>query len=121
LEPLYSNQNAPERNALGYQERSTHQANMITMPLVGALICRDIKTKVEFKVGTGMDMAMRKFWHEHPDHCIGSIVKYKHQPHGAKDKPRIPVFIGFRDPLDMDDSDESLAAMEEYHQKTLNL
>jgi hypothetical protein len=28
---------------------------------------------------------------------VGKRVKYKHQPHGAKDKPRCPVFIGFRE------------------------
>ena len=30
------------------------------------------------------------------------IVKYKHFPVGEKDKPRFPVFIGFRAKEDMD-------------------
>jgi hypothetical protein len=32
---------------------------------------------------------------------MGKVVKYKSQPTGVKDKPRFPVFLGFRDVVDM--------------------
>lgn len=100
VEELYSNQNDPERNALGYQERSSHQANMVPMNTLGSLICECPAGR--FKVGTGFDQATRKRLWEVRETLIGQMVKYRHQPHGAKDLPRIPVFLGFRDPTDMD-------------------
>jgi len=35
------------------------------------------------------------------DNLMGKVVKYKSQPTGVKDKPRFPVFLGFRDKVDM--------------------
>ena len=32
---------------------------------------------------------------------IGKLVKFKHQPSGAKDAPRFPKFVGFREAWDM--------------------
>ena len=31
---------------------------------------------------------------------MGTLVKYKFQPHGVKVAPRCPVFLGFRDSTD---------------------
>jgi DNA ligase-1 len=55
---------------------------------------RDWKTGVEFHVGTGFTAADRALmWAKPP---IGETVKYKFFPVGVKDKPRHPVFLGFR-------------------------
>jgi DNA ligase 1 len=101
FEELYSNQNAAEVSALGYQERSTKKEGMIPMDTLGALIVKDLETGVIFNIGTGFTAQQRiEIWAD-LDGWRGAIVKYKHQPFGMKDKPRIPVFLGRRSMEDM--------------------
>lgn len=101
VEELLSNQNVAKTNALGHTERSSHKDNMVPMGTMGALNVRDLKSKVEFSIGTGFDAATRDaFWKDRKS-VIGKIVKYKFFPGGSKDKPRFPVFLGFRDKRDM--------------------
>jgi DNA ligase-1 len=100
LEQLMSNQNDATTNALGHTERSTHKANMKPMGVLGALNVRDLKTGVEFSIGTGFDADTRRnLWEIR--NIIGQVVKYKYFASGSKDKPRFPVFLGFRDRRDM--------------------
>ena len=99
VEERMHNANEATIDSLGYMERSTHKQNMVGRGDLGALIVRDLKTDVEFSIGTGFDDAERaKLWVLRP---IGRIVKYKYFPTGSKDKPRFPVFMGFRDPSDL--------------------
>lgn len=100
VEEKYTNTNEPTINPLGYQERSTHQANMSPAGVLGALLCRDIKTNVEFSVGTGFDDLQRNTLWSTRSLLEGRVIKYKHQPYGQVDKPRFPVFLGFRDKSD---------------------
>jgi DNA ligase 1 len=101
VEELLSNQNDAMTNALGHTERSSHKANMKPMGTMGALNVRDLKTKVEFSIGTGFDADTReKFWRHRKD-AIGKLVKYKYFAGGSKDKPRFPVYLGMRDKRDM--------------------
>lgn len=106
-QPRYRNKNEAEINALGYQERSSHKAGMVYDNALGAFAVRDIKTGQQFFVGTGFTEEQRiKFWPSpettpETDPYIGKIIKYRHQPQGAKDLPRTPVFLGFRDEGDM--------------------
>jgi len=101
VEELLKNDNDATTNALGHTERSSHKANMTPKGTMGALNVRDLKTKVEFSIGTGFDAETRfQFWTGRK--CvIGKIVKYKYFASGSKDKPRFPVFLGFRDKRDM--------------------
>jgi DNA ligase 1 len=95
------NQNEAKTNALGRTERSSQKANLVGKGTLGGFDVRDLKTGVEFQVGGGFTADQRKqFWKERNE-LIGKIVKYKHFPVGVKDKPRFPVFIGFRDKADM--------------------
>lgn len=96
------NANEATIDELGHTKRSSHKANMIPDNALGAFLVRDLKTNVEFKVSTGMDEATRVAIWADRDNYIGKLVKYKYQPAGQKDKPRFPVFLGFRDPRDMD-------------------
>ncbi|MBU6170578.1 MAG: hypothetical protein KGQ87_03675 [Verrucomicrobia bacterium] len=32
---------------------------------------------------------------------VGKVVKFSHQPSGAKEAPRFPIFLGFRESWDM--------------------
>lgn len=91
-----TNNNPAEKNSLGYQERSTHAENMTPAGVMGALRCRDLKSKVEFQVGTGFDDILRTSVWAFRDTYIGATLKYKYQPHGTDEKPRFPVFIGWR-------------------------
>jgi DNA ligase-1 len=57
---------------------------------------------VEFDIGTGFTADQRQLLWSVGDNLIGRVVKYKSQPTGVKEKPRFPVFLGFRDAVDMD-------------------
>lgn len=101
FEELMRNANEAKTNELGQKERSSHKENMVPMGTLGALVVQDLKTGAEFNIGTGFDAVTRKkLWDERKD-LLGMTVKYKSQPTGAKDKPRFPVFLGFRDLVDM--------------------
>lgn len=91
-------------NELGRTARSSHQENKIGKGRLGGLELRgmagDFKD-VEFCCGTGFDAETRQsLWGER-DSLVGRICKFKHFPSGSKDKPRHPVFLGWRSEDDM--------------------
>lgn len=98
-----SNQNAAELDAFGRTKRSMSQAGMIGRGELGGFVVRHLSTGVEFRLGYnhvigGIDritLWMRR------DALIGRVVKFSHQPSGAKEAPRFPKFIGFRETWDM--------------------
>jgi ATP-dependent DNA ligase len=95
------NGNVAVRNALGRTERSTAQAGKVGKGTLGGFYVRDLETGIEFKVGTGFSADERlNFWIDQHD-LIGLTVKYKSFKIGVKEKPRHPVFLGFRDRKDM--------------------
>lgn len=95
------NANEKTTNALGYSERSTHQENKFGRGDLGALICRT-EEGIQFKVGSGFDDAERhSLWQRRDLDLIGRIAKVKHFTVGAKDAPRFPTFLGFRDATDL--------------------
>lgn len=101
FEELYRNNNALQQDELGHAKRSTHKANMIPANTLGALVVRDLNTGEIFSIGTGFDNATRdRIWQDR-DSYLGKIVTYKFQPSGMKEKPRFPVFKGFRHADDM--------------------
>lgn len=97
------NANEAKTNALGRTERSSHQENKVGKGTLGGLIVQAINGPadgVEFRVGTGFDAAMRMgLWEEwHSNGTFrGRVAKIKSFPIGVKDKPRHPVFLGWRD------------------------
>lgn len=101
VEELLSNTNEATRDELGKVKRSNAKAGMVPQNTLGALIVRDIKTNIEFSIGTGFDEELRDTLWENRAQIIGKIVKYKYFAYGAIDKPRHPVFLGFRDRRDM--------------------
>jgi DNA ligase 1 len=101
------NANEATTNALGRTERSSHKENKIGKGTLGGFYVKLLKDEgtmkagVEFKIGTGFDASERaNMWTDH-EFYIGKIVKFKFFEIGVKDKPRHPVFLGFRDPDDM--------------------
>ena len=97
------NGNDATTDAFGYTERSSHKANQTPMNTLGAFIVKDIKTLIEFRIGTGdglTDKLRKDIWNNRSKY-LGKLIKYKAQKVGEKDAPRFPVFIGFRDQKDM--------------------
>lgn len=103
VHPLFRNTNEAKVDALGYTERSTCKDNLVATNLLGSIIVKDLYTDVEFSIGSGFDEQTRIDLWQQKDSLIGRVVKYKHFPVGEKDKPRFPVFIGFRSKEDMDE------------------
>ena len=98
---LMHNANEAKRNELGHLERSSHKAGKVGKQVLGALLVKDLKTGVEFDIGTGFTAEQRQLLWAQGDNLMGKVVKYKSQPTGVKEKPRFPVFLGFRDKVDM--------------------
>ncbi len=97
---LQHNLNPQTRNELGDLVRSSAKVGKIPGQMLGALVVRDCVTGVAFEIGTGFTALQRQtLWRTRAQLC-GKIVKYKSQPYGVKDRPRLPVFLGFRDPRD---------------------
>lgn len=93
------NTNEAKRNALGNLERSSAKDGLVGMDTLGALVLE--YGEDTFDCGTGFDDQQRKWIWEHREEFLGSLVKVKYQPSGAKDKPRFPVWVGWRDEEDM--------------------
>ena len=83
----------------GYTKRSGHQANLIGKGTLGALVVRD-KEGREFNVGSGFDDALRRVIWGARELYLGRPITFKHfAVTGVKDKPRQPIFKGFREDL----------------------
>jgi DNA ligase-1 len=96
------NDNEAQKNELGHTFRTSHQENKVLNGMVGALICKDIKTGNEILVSAGkLTHEERKFYFENQSRLIGQTVKYKFFPKGIKDKPRFPTFQSIRDSSDI--------------------
>jgi len=96
FEEKMHNANEQTTNELGLSERSSHRANKHPTGVLGALIVTDLYSGVSFNIGTGFtDLDRQNIWTIR-DTLIGKVVKYKFQPAGVLEKPRFPVFLGFR-------------------------
>ena len=98
-----SNQNEAERDAFGRTKRSMSKAGMVGRGELGGFVVRVVETGVEFRLGYnhvlgGVDRA--SLW-ERRGELVGRLVKFRHQPSGAKDAPRFPKFVGWREAWDL--------------------
>lgn len=100
---LMKNNNIATIDELGHTKRSSHAENKIPMGTLGSLSAKDIKNNMLVDIGTGFTAAQRDLlWSMHLcGELIGKTVKYKYFEIGVKEAPRFPVFIGFRDPIDI--------------------
>lgn len=106
-EPRMHNLNEQERSPLGYAERSTAKENLVETDILGKLnvigLNGQFKNK-EFSIGNFdglLDEEKRYLLREAETELKGRIVTYKYFPEGALDRPRHPVFIGFREDFDL--------------------
>lgn len=100
-EPLQRNLNEKVLDERGYSKRSTEQAGKVDDTLVGSLLVRDCRSGVVFSIGSGFSELQRTEMYNDRDSLRGKFVKYKSFSIGVKEKPRFPIFLGFRSPLDM--------------------
>jgi DNA ligase 1 len=100
VEPYYENLNESELNERGYKEKSKTLADRVEKPWVGAMIV-DSPEFGKFKIGTGFNQQQRKEFWDNQESLIGSLVKFKFMRGGSKEKPRHPVFLGFRNVEDL--------------------
>jgi DNA ligase-1 len=91
-----TNNNEATVDERGYTKRTTHKAGKEAAGMLGSLTVRDLKTGVEFDLGTGFTREQRINLWEGRKYLMGKIVCYKHFPIGVKDKPRFPTFKAFR-------------------------
>ena len=92
------NTNSPDRNGLGMVDRSSSAAGLVGKGTLGALWVEDDKGR-KWKVGTGvgLDDRLRQHIWDNKTKYIGRRITVKYKPHGEKDKPRHPIFCGFRE------------------------
>lgn len=103
FEELMHNANEMKRDALGHAKRSSHKENKVPMNTLGALVCEDLKSGVQFRIGIfkGFSKAeLQELWNKRRM-LGGAIVKYASLKHGVKDKPRHARLLGFRSKIDL--------------------
>ena len=98
-----SNLNPAEKDAFGRTKRSSSMENKVGRGELGGFIVRHAVTGVEFRLGYnhvlgGIDRVV--LWQQRHT-LLGKLVRFAHQPSGAKEAPRFPKFIGFREPWDL--------------------
>lgn len=94
------NNNEATLDAFGNTKRSTQQDGKVGANTAGTLVVRNADG-IEFGIGTGFDDALRAEIWSNQSLYIGQTVKYKYFPVSVKEKPRHPVFLGFRHLEDM--------------------
>ena len=95
-----TNQNAPQKDALGHTMRTSHLAGMVPANTLGAVVV-ETEDGMSFQIGSGFNDELRKEVWENQSAYLSRLVKYKSFDIGVKEKPRHPIFLGFRDPDDL--------------------
>jgi len=80
---------------IGYEEECSIATGLPNKTLGALIVCN--LDGVEFKIGTGFTEEERLFIWSNRSKLLRKSVKYKSFAVGAMDKPRHPVFLGFRD------------------------
>lgn len=102
------NTNAKTISGTGHSKRSTHKAGKVGKNTLGGFHCRNLADGVLFDLGTGkgLDAATRKQIWDNQNDYLSMIARYKSKPYGKKDKPRQPIWDGWRARDDMSDIDD---------------
>ena len=99
FEERMHNGNEATTNELGRTKRSSHQSGKTGLGDLGAIICKR-SDGIEFACGSGFNDSERALvWANQADY-LGHTAKIKSFDVGVKDKPRHPVFLGWREEID---------------------
>lgn len=107
FEEQQENTNSAEEDAFGKIKRSKQLSGMMGKNTLGKFIVREVGNTPwcghEFAIGTGEGLTLelrQEIWNNR-DYYLNKLVKYRYQPHGTKDLPRLPIWVGFRDERDV--------------------
>lgn len=98
FEEQLENANSEKKNGVGMMDRSSHASSMYGKDTLGAFQVRDSKGR-EYTIGNGVGLTdrLRKVIWEDMARFKGKQITIKYKPFNEKDKPRSPVFVGFRE------------------------
>lgn len=99
FEERLKNNNEATTDETGRTKRSSHKANKSGRGDLGALVLQH--NGDTFTCGTGFTDAERADIWDNQDKYLGRLAKVKFFAIGAYDKPRHPVFLGWRDKRDV--------------------
>lgn len=107
LEEGQRNENPKEENELGLTKRSHKMEGMVPNDTLGKFVVQGMGDHSHFGIfqigtGDGLTHALRQEIWDDKDRFMGQIVRFKYKPYGVKDKPRMPIWTGFRDREDID-------------------
>ena len=95
--------NTAERDELGHGKRSSAKAGMVGAGTLGKFLVHydtdEGQDVLEIPCGVLTHKQRKAIW-EDGDLAIGQWIKVRHFPIGAKNKPRLPRCVGFRDTMD---------------------
>ena len=91
------NCNVATIDELGHTKRSKHQDNLIGKNTLGAFLVNWRGHRMRIGTGEGLTDHWRKQIWLHPYDYMGKTITFKYKPHGMKDVPRHPIFVGFRE------------------------
>lgn len=104
FEEKLTNTNEKKRDEFGYAERSTSKEGMVPAGTLGAFLCKDLYSGVEFSMGSGLNDALRDEIWNNQEEWLGKIVTYKFFAVGVKESttaPRFPIFLSERSEYDL--------------------
>jgi len=97
---LLHNTNDATKDAFDRTKRSSHKAGKEEAGVLGALLVMSRGGRFPhgtvFKVGSGFSQQQRHDIWRSQSKYMNAIVKYKFMTHGVKEKPRHPIFLGWR-------------------------
>lgn len=99
VEPLYTNKNEAKTDVQGYTERSSHQANLMALEMLGSLTT--LWREQVLSIGIGWTQQERIDLWKIKDQLPGRYAKFKYLPGGMIELPNPAVFLDWRDPDDM--------------------
>lgn len=94
------NENEAKKDELGHTKRSTNAEGMVPAGTLGKFLAKFGDLELEIPPGVLKKTERQHIW-DHRDAFMGQTLKFRHFPHGAKDRPRAPRFIGWRTEGDM--------------------
>ena len=103
VEEQMENTNEKTVNELGLSQRSHNKAGKVPKGTLGAFVVRDMVTGAVFNVGTGEGLteSLRASLWEERETLPGKIIRYRYQKVGTQVAPRLPIWLGFRDRIDL--------------------
>ena len=96
------NTNKATIDELGYMKRSSSKAGKRPKGLLGSFVLR-LEDGTTLSVGTGQGLTnywRKVFWRARPL-LKGKFLRFKYQEVGTQNAPRIPLYAGFRDKIDL--------------------